>query len=182
MRQIMNKPLSSAVLVVGVCLACSSVQVGGRAQETEDLSSLSTITLDDIYGNAFSFSEHAGKEVLFVSFWATFCKPCKSEMPFLQKLHETWGGKGLKVVSISLDDPATESMVKPLIERNNYTFTVLIDRQSSAAQLLNPKSVLPFLLVFDKSGRLVLRKDGFSIGDQPGLEKLVSDLVEGSGP
>lgn len=172
----MHKRLAILILAA-LTVACSGVQVGGKTEKEVDSSALENLVLTDLSGREIVVGDYVGKNVIMVSFWATFCKPCKSEMPFLQKLHETYGEQGLKIVSISLDPPETESMVKPLIKRNNYTFQVAIDRQSDAAQLLNTKSVLPFLLVFDRTGKLVEKKDGFSAGDQPKLEKLIKELV-----
>ncbi|MBM4354322.1 MAG: TlpA family protein disulfide reductase [Deltaproteobacteria bacterium] len=169
--------LSLALLVALGLSGCSAAQVDGQEERT-DSGMLTGLVLTDIRGESVAFSDYLGREVVLVSFWATFCKPCKSEMPFLQKLHETWGNRGLKVISISLDPPDTEDQVAPLIERNRYTFSVCIDRQSEATQLLNTKGVLPYLLIFDRSGKVVKKKDGFTVGDQPELEKLVASLLE----
>jgi thiol-disulfide isomerase/thioredoxin len=157
-------------------VACSAAQTGGQGG-SEDSSSLSSLVLYDLKGKPIDFKDMVGKKVLVISFWATFCKPCKSEMPFLQKMYEAYGQDGFEVVAISLDTPDTESMVSPFIQRNNYTFKVALDRQSEATQLLNSKSMLPFLVIFDKEGNLVKKKDGFTIGDQSGLEKLIKELV-----
>ncbi len=165
-----------SVLALGL-FGCSAAQVSGTGDRS-DAGMLSGLTLTDLKGGTLSFGDHLGKDVLIVSFWATFCKPCKSEMPFLQKLHEAYGDKGLKIISISLDPPDTEDQVSPLIERNRYTFSVAIDRQSEATQLLNTKGVLPYLLIFDSKGNLVKKKDGFTVGDQPELESLVKGLLE----
>jgi peroxiredoxin len=99
-------------------------------------------------------------------------------MPFLQKMHDAHKNEGLAVIGISLDTVETEANVRPFLDANGYTYTVCIDRQSDAANLLNPKSVLPYLLIFDKEGRLNYRKDGFSTGDQPDLQKRIEELLK----
>jgi len=178
-----KRSLIVPVLLVLVS-ACSSVQFGssggndGGTNASVDSSALTSLVLTDLNGEQFEFGKFVGDKVIMVSFWATFCKPCRSEMPFLQKLHETYADKGLQIVSISQDTPDTEAMVKPFIRKNRYTFPVCIDRQSEATQLLNAKSVLPYLVVFDRTGKVVKEKDGFSVGDQPGLEKLVKELLD----
>jgi len=153
------------------------VQVAAR-EERVDSGMLSGLTMSDLQGRPVAFGDYLGKDVVLVSFWATFCKPCKSEMPFLQRLHETYADKGLKVISISLDPPDTEDQVSPLIARNRYTFPVCVDRQSEATQLLNNKGVLPYLVIFDRQGKVAKKKDGFTVGDQPELEALVKSLLE----
>ena len=169
----------TTILLLSVALlSCSPAVSGGGGSVEVDSTGLQSLILDDLKGRPIQFADVVGKKVLVISFWATFCKPCKSEMPFLQKMVDAYGEKGLEVIAISLDTPDTESMVGPFIDRNRYSFRVAIDRQSEATQMLNSKSVLPFLLVFDKAGKLVKQKDGFSTGDQPALEKLLKELVE----
>jgi peroxiredoxin len=167
-----------AVLVLTTLFlsACATGSVGDAAgKEYEAV--LKNLSAEDLEGKPLALQDRVGKDVIMMSFWATFCKPCKAEMPFLQKLHETYGKDGLTVVGVSLDTAETESLVRPFVERNNYTFAFCIDRQSDFASALNPKGVLPFLMVFDRKGRLVLQKDGFSTGDQPEMETLVKGLL-----
>ncbi len=161
-----------------LCPACSGVQVGGAGTGKDYSQALKSLTLTDLKGAPVELAEMAGNNVIMVSFWATFCKPCKAEMPFLQQLYDKYYEQGLRIVSISLDSPDTEALVKPYIERNRYTFPVCIDRQSDATIQFNSKSVLPFLVIIDRKGKLALKKDGFSVGDQGYLENLVKGLLE----
>jgi thiol-disulfide isomerase/thioredoxin len=173
---VVNKALIA--MAVAVALSCSPAVSGDGGEVEVDSTGLQSLVLDDLKGRPIDFAELVGKKVLVISFWGTFCKPCKSEMPFLQKMLEAYGDQGFEVVAISLDTPDTESGVGPFIDRNRYTFKVAVDRQSKATRMLNSKSVLPYLLIFDRAGNLVKKKDGFSTGDQPALEKLIRELVE----
>lgn len=158
--------------------ACSGIHFGGkRANAPEASSALKNVILTDLKGNDIEFNKFVGKNVVVISFWATFCKPCKAEMPFLQKMHEKYGTEGLTVIAISLDSPETEVMVRPYIERNHYTFKVAIDEQSEVAEQLNRKSVLPFLVVLNSCGAIAMKKDGFAVGDQPALEAKIRGLL-----
>jgi len=150
------------------------LSAGAAAQETGG--ELAGLVLEDVNGQELRLDDHTG-EVLVISFWATYCKPCKTEMPFLQELHERFGDKGLKVVGVSLDTPETESMVAPFLAKNKYTYTVAVDRQSAVTNVLNPKTTLPHLVIFDRGGRKVLAKDGFTPGDRPGLEAKIRKLL-----
>ena len=173
------------LLASGLLAACSAAPTApsdpaattAPAVAEESKSGLESLVLYDLKGKPIDFGNLVGKKVLAVSFWGTFCKPCKSEMPFLQKMVEKYGADGFEVLAISLDTPDTEASVRPYIQKNNYTFQVTIDRQSEATQLLNSKSVLPFLVILDRQGNIVKQKDGFTVGDQPALEKLIQDLV-----
>jgi thiol-disulfide isomerase/thioredoxin len=171
-----------AALVVGGCAGAGVVTSGPGEnslpveEETASIA-LDALYLEDMSGQRIPLDEWLGRDVIVVSFWATFCKPCKAEMPFLDKLHRDHEGKGLKVLAISLDTPETESGVRPLIQRNRYAFAVAVDRQSDATRLLNAKSILPHLVIIDRRGRVVLRKDGFTVGDQAPLTAVILRLL-----
>jgi peroxiredoxin len=169
--------LKALALIVPLTLFLGACSAAPATTSEDGGSSLQSLVLYDLQGRPIDFGELVGKKVLVISFWGTFCKPCKSEMPFLQKMVETYGKDGLEVLAISLDTPDTEASVGPFINKNNYTFRVTIDRQSQATQLLNRKSVLPFLVILDREGKIVKKKDGFTVGDQPALEALLKDLV-----
>ena len=171
----MRSKTALTVIVTVLLAACSATPTA--APEGGSKSGLESLVLYDLSGKPIDFGQLVGKKVLAISFWGTFCKPCKSEMPFLQKMLEKYGADGFEVLAISLDTPDTEASVRPFIQKNNYTFRVTIDRQSEATQLLNSKSVLPFLVILDRQGNIVKKKDGFTVGDQPALEKLIQELV-----
>lgn len=79
--------------------------------------------LKDLSGKTVKFSDLRGKVVL-VNFWATWCPPCRKEMPDLNGLQKEYGSKGLVILSITNDDPAK---VRQMINGSGYTPTVLLD-------------------------------------------------------
>lgn len=173
MRSVQAFVSSNLVWVLMVALLSNAAAVSAE----EPSGALSGLVIDQVKGGSVKFSDFVGKKPIVISFWATFCKPCKAEMPFLQKLHETYGAQGLVVVGISLDTPETEAGVRTFLDKNRFTYTQCIDRQSQALDVLNPKSVLPYLVLVDKSGKIVMTKDGFTVGDQPALEQKVKALL-----
>ena len=180
----MKKPTSTMIslititsLVLGLSACTGAGQSQGAAPPAIEAGALTELTLEDMNGDLVRFGDHLGKEVLLISFWATHCKPCKTEMPFLQHLHDTYGDKGLKVIGISVDGPDTDSGVDPYLRTNNYTYTNVIDRQSEAATLMNSKNSLPYLVIFDKTGKMAEARDGFTPGDKPMLEKKLKELL-----
>ena len=66
-------------------------------------------------------------QVLLVNIWATWCAPCRVEMPSIESLHRDYGPKGLKIIAISVDDPGTETQIKDFIKQYGITFEVLHD-------------------------------------------------------
>lgn len=133
-------------------------------------------TLRSIEGESVSLSDHVGK-VVIVSFWATWCGPCKEEMPHLQRLYTTYQGQGLEVISISTDDARMAAQVKPYIKKNGYSFTVLLDKDASVISSYNPSKTLPFTVVVDRDGKVAKVHAGFNPGDELKLESLVTELL-----
>lgn len=119
-----------------------------------------------------------GDQVVVMSFWATWCGPCKEEMPHLQKMYDAKKEQGFTVLSISTDDARSASRVKPFIKKNGYTFPVLLDRESKVISEFNPTKTLPFTVVIAK-GEVVKSISGFNPGDEEALEKLVDELLGG---
>lgn len=66
-------------------------------------------------------------EVVLLNVWATWCLPCRVEMPSIEKLHEAYAPKGLKIVAVSIDDPGTEKQIRDFIKSFGLTFQVLHD-------------------------------------------------------
>jgi len=139
----------------------------------------SDFTLRDINGNPVTLSELKGK-VVVLSFWATWCGPCKEEMPHMQAMYGKLAEQGLVVLSISTDDARSASKVKPYVMKMGYTFPVLLDRDATVIGAYNPSKTLPYTVVIDRSQQVVHRVSGYNPGDEVALASLVTTLV-GSG-
>jgi peroxiredoxin len=107
-------------------------------------------TLNDLHGKSWSLTELHGKVVL-VNFWATWCPPCRKEMPDLEKLYTRFPGRGLVVLGISDEDQAK---VEPFIEKGQFTFPVLLDPGGKAQEAFDVGGI-PKSFVFDRQGALV---------------------------
>jgi len=139
----------------------------------------SDFTLRDINGKAVNLAEHRGK-VVILSFWATWCGPCKEEMPHLQAMYNDLREQGLVVLSISSDDARTMSRVKPYIRSKGFTFPVLLDRDSSVTGIYNPAKTLPWTVVIDREFQVAQVHSGYNPGDEEHLRELVVKLLGGA--
>jgi peroxiredoxin len=106
-------------------------------------------TLEDLDGNAWTLSQLRGKVVL-VNFWATWCPPCRKEMPDLDALHERFKAQGFVILAIS-DEPAEK--VRPFISGHKYKFPVLLDSGRAVNQLFRVEGI-PKTFIFDRAGKL----------------------------
>ncbi|MBZ5548978.1 MAG: TlpA family protein disulfide reductase [Acidobacteriia bacterium] len=107
-------------------------------------------TLKDLAGKTWSFADLRGKVVL-VNFWATWCPPCRKEMPDLEILYERFQSKGLVILAISDEETAK---VEPFIRERKVTFPVLLDpdRKVNDVFLVNG---IPKSFVYDREGKFV---------------------------
>ncbi len=73
-----------------------------------------------------SLADYKG-QVLLINIWATWCPPCRAEMPSIERLYKTYGPKGLKVVAVSIDDPGTEAGIRAFAQDMGLSFEILHD-------------------------------------------------------
>ncbi len=107
-------------------------------------------TLTDIEGKAWTLSALRGKVVL-VNFWATWCPPCRKEMPDLQALYDRFRDQGFVILAISDEDVAK---VKPFIAQRNISYPILLDPGRKVNDLFVVEGI-PKSFVYDRSGKLV---------------------------
>ncbi len=104
--------------------------------------------LQNLDGQTVSLSNFRGKPVL-VNFWATWCPPCRSEMPYIQEIYEEWTNKGLVVLTINIGE--SSSKVEEFMQSLNLSFTVLLDTKQDVAQRYNITGI-PTTFFIDKDG------------------------------
>lgn len=107
-------------------------------------------TLHDLQGKSWTMKQLRGKVVL-VNFWATWCPPCRKEMPDLDALFRQFADQGLVVLSVSDE---TEEKVKPFIEQRKIAYPILLDPASKVSSLFRIESI-PESFLFDREGKLV---------------------------
>ena len=127
-------------------------------------------TLTDLDGNTISLSELKGN-VVFLNFWATWCTPCKKEVPFFNDAYETHKDSGLKIIGISID--RSEKIVKKYLEKHEFSYPVAMGKQ----KFLNDYEiarVVPVTVIIDKKGMLRHKVIGDLERDE--IEKYFQDL------
>jgi peroxiredoxin len=155
-------------LSVGVSALTATSAVAGSAA--------SDFALRDINGQTWQLSTLRGK-VVVLSFWATWCGPCKEEMPHLQALQNELYEKGVVILSVSIDDARTASQVKPYIMSKGFNFPVLLDCESTAVVQYNPSKSVPYTVVIDRNFQVVDSHSGYSPGDETKLRALLLSLL-----
>ena len=135
--------------------------------------------LQDIDGEWFDLSDHLGKEVIYISFWATWCSPCRRELPHLEKMYQELGDQGFLVVSVNTDPVATKRKIKPYVKRHKFTFPVVLDPDNNVHEKYNPTRELPFAILVDSEGNIHETYAGYRSGDEIFLREEVGKLLKG---
>lgn len=107
--------------------------------------------LTDMNGEKHRLSEYEGKGVL-LNFWATWCKPCAREMPFMNNQHDVYKDQGIQILAVNIGE--SDVVVKEFINRHNLTFPILNDKNQEVltAYGVDP---LPITFLIDKEGKVV---------------------------
>jgi len=135
---------------------------------------LMTARLPDIDGRPQALEQWRGK-VLVVNFWATWCAPCRQEIPAFVKVQDKWSARGLQIVGIAIDDT---DKVRPYVAELKINYPILIagaDGIELIRQAGNRLGGLPFSVVFDRNGGLVHSQLG-GVSQQK-LEALLEPLL-----
>ncbi len=107
-------------------------------------------TLPDLSGKTWSLRDLRGK-VVIVNFWATWCPPCRKEMPDMEALYQRFGPRGLVILAISDEDRAK---VAPFIAERKYSYPILLDAGAKVQEEFNVHGI-PKTFVYDRQGKLV---------------------------
>ena len=114
-------------------------------------------SLRNLKGNYESLDSFRG-QVVVLNFWATWCAPCRVEMPSFEKLYRRYRSEGVAVLAVTLDKNAGPK-IKSFVDEYELSFPILLDEQGEVERLY-PSMTIPFTYVIDSEGRVVARVDG----------------------
>lgn len=136
--------------------------------------SINVKTLD---GKTVNTSEYTSKgKITVVSFWATWCTPCKRELDVINEVYGEWAEKyNLQLLAITIDDARGLSKVPSIVQSKGWEFTVLADTKQELQQSLNFQTIPQTFLLNDK-GEIVYAHNGYNPGDEIELEKKIAEL------
>ena len=169
-------------LVIGLLFAgtrlltseLSLVEPGSKAPSFE------AVTLDTP-PRIKSLDEYRGKVVL-LNIWATWCEPCRVEMPSIEALHKSLGPKGLQVIAVSVDEPGFEKQVRDFAQQYSLTFQILYDPDTAGIRKRYQTTGYPETFIIGKDGlirrKLIGATDWNSKGNRALIEHLLAEKAD----
>lgn len=134
--------------------------------------------LKSLDGKAVNLNTGFAKNKLTViSFWATWCSPCKKELDAIHHLYPEWKKLGIEMVAITIDDAQALNKVKPLVSQKSWQFTILSDQNKDMLRALNFQSI-PQTFIVDPSGTILYTHNGYAPGDEFELENKLKSLLK----
>jgi len=148
-----------AVVVVAVACAVASLS----AQKEELKPAKLTFSFKDTNGKKVSLSDFKEK-VILLDFWATWCIPCKKEIPGFIELQKKFGDRGLQIIGLSVDDPLTAAKTYAADMKMNYP-VLLAEGKEDILKAYDPIPSIPVSVIIDRQGRIVARHLGIASMD-----------------
>lgn len=137
---------------------------------------LPNINLKDVNGvtkNLSKFSNNGNP--IIISFWATWCKPCKAELNTIAEEYDDWTDEtGVKLIAVSIDDARSSTRVEPYINAQGWEYLVLLDPNGDLKRAMNVNNV-PHTFLVDGNGKIVWDHNNYSPGDE---EELYEELIK----
>jgi thiol-disulfide isomerase/thioredoxin len=116
-------------------------------------------TLTNLDGKTHSLAEHRGK-IVVLNFWATWCLPCREEMPMLSKLAPKYDQKDVAFLAASIDDAQTQSKIPHFLEKKKITLPVFTGATPETLKQFALGEIVPATLILDRDGTPLFRIEG----------------------
>jgi peroxiredoxin len=132
-------------------------------------------TFPGLDGKKVSLSDYKGKVVL-VNIWATWCSPCVTEMPSMEKLYQKFKGENFEILAVSIDEPGLKA-VAPFMKKSGLTFPALIDTEGAIKSVYGVTGI-PESFIIDKQGILIKKIVGPVDWAATNVFRFFSDLIQ----
>lgn len=154
-------------LIIGMMVVVLPATVLAQGREAPNLA------LRDLRGRTLRLSSYKGKVVL-LNFWATWCPPCRAEMPDLVRWQREYGGRGLQVIGVTY--PPTERVkVRRLIRSLNVNYPIVLGTKETKALFVQGET-LPITVVIDRKGHLLDTIEGILLPEE--FEEKIKPMVK----
>ncbi|MCB0819636.1 MAG: TlpA family protein disulfide reductase [Bacteroidetes bacterium] len=166
------KKIYSLLLLLLPAFAFSQILDNKRPLPAVDLKSI-----DGTSVNSSTFDN--GDAPIVISFWATWCKPCVTELTNISEVYDEWQKEtGVKLIAISIDDARNQTKVAPFVNGKGWDYEVYLDMNADLKRALNV-NLVPHTFLLDKDNQIVWQHNSYAEGDEEHLYELIKKLVAG---
>jgi peroxiredoxin len=143
-------------------------QIGSKAPD---------FSLQDVEGKTVRLSDYLGKNPVLIDFWATWCNPCKVELPHLEAIYQLYKDQGLIFMAISEDSPRSVSKVKPYVRSKGFEAIIPLDPDGQVLRKFFGDNTLPYTILINREGKIVRTFTGYVPGQEKDIEKIVEEII-----
>ncbi len=161
------KTLLARSLGLTLLLAASHSHAVGLETSAPDF------TLETLDGPNLRLEEYRGQVVL-LNFWASWCGPCRQEMPVLDRLHQRYEDTGFAVLGVNVE--GERAPAQKIVDKTNVTFPVLIDAKQKVSEMYDLEA-MPSTVVIDRDGVVRYIHRGYKPGDEAKYVEVVKELI-----
>lgn len=155
-------------------LAVVLVQAQIKEQQT-----LPDMQLKDMYGRTKNMADYSKNgKITIISFWATWCSPCKKELNNINELYDEWKSKyNLELVAVCTDNSRNVPKVKPYVDGQGWEYEIIMDVNQDFQRAMNVVQI-PHTFLIDADGKIVYQHSGYVEGDEFSLEEKIKAIVK----
>ena len=168
MKSAYLKPARAILLAI-----CCIYAWSGGAQSATISGPAPNFTLKGLDGKNLKLSELAG-DVVLINFWASWCGPCRTEMPLLNAMHKKYKALGFTVLGVNVEEQSKNA--RSYIAERPVNFPILLDSSNRVSRLYKVVA-MPTTVVVDRDGNMRFLHQGYKAGDEVAYHKMVKKLV-----
>jgi len=163
-----------------IFVICSIIIYTTLIAQTESGRKIPSVEVKKLDGTNFNTKDisNDGKPII-ISFWATWCSPCKKELNTIHDLYDEWKAEtGVKLIAVSIDDARNIQKVAPYVNARNWEFEVYLDPNQDFKRAMNVNNI-PHTFLINGNGEIVYQHNSYAEGDEYKLYELIKKVAKG---